>query len=840
MSSYRYWAIGTVVSLLALGVSACSSSGTTSDNTDGGAGDGGHIKDGSTTNDGIVLPDVPRADSSDDCPSGCPTGTTCSRGQCVPDVDCKTDEDCDNDRFCKTGVGCVPWGTDGRTHDDKCLLLSPVGQFAPSIKCEFTSAPPGDPFPKHLDVQATPLVVNFHADPSAGPPSIVGQFTEQFDTGGYDEHRGILRILSGADCSQQHIVGGTDMDGDGIVDWTASSVTPALGDLDGDGVAEIVAYGGDLRLLAFTFKAGAWSVMWVGKQLDGTVFHEAVKSAPSRVDDWGGVSIHDLDDDGVPEVIAQGHVFSAAGKQLATRPADCGKPAAGFTPVLANLDEDPAIEFTNGQFMWQWAEGTWKKETFTGASGPGYVAVANFGAYGSGPEKLPEIVVVRADSVSLFASDGTALPGTPVAMPGAGGGRPTVGDYDGDGLPEVGVAGLDYYTVFDMDCTDQPRPGGKCEMKGKAACDNASGGKDKCGAGVLWSRKTQDHSSRITGSSVFDFEADGKAEVVYADECFVRVYDGQDGNVLFSQYRSSCTWCENPIVADVDGNFRADLVVPSNKACGSGGAGIACQGLLGPGGAADPRGVDPQFDGLRCEKATDCVSGVCEGGLCRCTATSECCAAGDDAACSEMGYKCFEPPASVGGSKTCRAVHPHGVQGIRVYSDVNDKWVRSRTIWNQHAYAVTHVNENGTIPRTSEWRNNWEQEGLNNFRQNVPGERDGKAISDPTVGGTSLTRCVAGTAKLVVQACNRGSDDMGAGVKIGFYVGTDRVCQAETTRPLKVGECEEVSCDWPNAPRGESNKVDVLVRINDGSSLAECKDGNNTGTLKGVFCTSVH
>ena len=57
--------------------------------------------------------------------------------------------------------------------------------------------------------------------------------------------------------------------------------------------------------------------------------------------------------------------------------------------------------------------------------------------------------------------------------------------------------------------------------------------------------------------------ADGVAEAVYADECFARVYKGNTGEVIFSQYMSSCTWYENPIVADTDGDYNAELVVPS-------------------------------------------------------------------------------------------------------------------------------------------------------------------------------------------------------------------------------------------------------------------------------------
>jgi hypothetical protein len=46
------------------------------------------------------------------------------------------------------------------------------------------------------------------------------------------------------------------------------------------------------------------------------------------------------------------------------------------------------------------------------------------------------------------------------------------------------------------------------------------------------SSQTQDCSSAFTGSSVFDFDGNGKAEVVYADEQYMRIYDGTTGDVL--------------------------------------------------------------------------------------------------------------------------------------------------------------------------------------------------------------------------------------------------------------------------------------------------------------------
>src|SRR5690606_26794498 len=145
---------------------------------------------------------------------------------------------------------------------------------------------------------------------------------------------------------------------------------------------------------------------------------------------------------------------------------------------------------------------------------------------------------------------------------------------------------------------------------------------------------TQDGSSNVTGSSVFDFEDDGRAEVVYGDECFLRVYDGQSGDVLFSQRRSSCTWYENPVVAAVDGDFNAEIVIGDNFNCGSATSGVVCSDTAkGPG--LGPRSTDPLFPGLRCTDGADCASGVCDAGLCRCTMDEECCAG---VGCEEAAY----------------------------------------------------------------------------------------------------------------------------------------------------------------------------------------------------------
>ncbi|PKN31531.1 MAG: hypothetical protein CVU63_23460 [Deltaproteobacteria bacterium HGW-Deltaproteobacteria-20] len=77
---------------------------------------------------------------------------------------------------------------------------------------------------------------------------------------------------------------------------------------------------------------------------------------------------------------------------------------------------------------------------------------------------------------------------------------------------------------------------------------------------------------------------------------------------------------------------------------------------------------------------------------------------------------------------------------------------------------------------------------------------------------------------------------MGAGISVGFYDDSELVCETETTQALQPGECETVSCTWDTPPTTAATATDITVVANNDNSLTECKDGNNEGTISGVFC----
>src|SRR5262249_17764789 len=125
-----------------------------------------------------------------------------------------------------------------------------------------------------------------------------------------------------------------------------------------------------------------------------------------------------------------------------------------------------------------------------------------------------------------------------------GGGPPTIADFNGDGTPDVGAAGGIGYVVFD----------------GMKLMDPTVMGPST----ILWSSAAHDCSSASTGSSVFDFAGTGKAEVAYSDEYHLRIYDGPTGKVLITMCNTTGTLIEYPLVADVDNDGHADIVVVSN------------------------------------------------------------------------------------------------------------------------------------------------------------------------------------------------------------------------------------------------------------------------------------
>jgi hypothetical protein len=229
---------------------------------------------------------------------------------------------------------------------------------------------------------------------------------------------------------------------------------------------------------------------------------------------------------------------------------------------ISDLDGDGKLDITDGQRAYR-ADGTviWDLSTGTNSVTKGYHAIGDFDKDGK-----PEVVIISSagpHTMQLVHYDAASPGGAKVIRKGIdinngistasfcgasseyGGGPPTVADFDGDGFPDVGAAGAVGYVVF----------------SGKAMMDPTVPDSGL----VLWFKTTHDCSSAVTGSSVFDFNGDGSAEVIYSDEYHLWMYDGKTGtNLIPSTCNTTGTLWEYPLVADVDNDGAAEIVVASN------------------------------------------------------------------------------------------------------------------------------------------------------------------------------------------------------------------------------------------------------------------------------------
>jgi len=160
-------------------------------------------------------------------------------------------------------------------------------------------------------------------------------------------------------------------------------------------------------------------------------------------------------------------------------------------------------------------------------------------------------------------------------------------------------------------------------------------------------------------------------------------------------------------------------------------------------------------------------------------------------------------------------------------------------VWNQHAYAVTHVGDRGEIPKSSAVKLNWKEPSLNNFRQNVQGDLEALGVPDLTAGGeVGAVVCKGTVATIEARVCNRGTLPMVNGTEVAFYEGSidgPLLCAAPIPVALKVGECYPVGCDVDL----QGQTIDVFVLVDPNTLAQECHDNNNAAVYRGVACGAI-
>jgi hypothetical protein len=376
-----------------------------------------------------------------------------------------------------------------------CSDTAPPGSFEPEVQWVWTG-PGGEAYSI-----VSPLVANMTDDNADGAIDLCDTPDVLVVASNGVAGPGHIYLLDGA-TGVQELMFETMVDG---------SVTPALGDIDGDGMVEVVTVEPSGMFIAF--------------EHDGTVKWSNIAAWPGGAAYSGAIALADIDQDGDVEIIAGNIVLDHLGTMLWQAPQPAGNWSA---TAVADLDGDGPMEIILGHAAYH-HDGT---EYYVAPISPGYPQVADLDG-----DSLPEILVTNINGIALLEHDGTVVYQDlrPTGDPAVSQHwlRPaTIHDFDGDGQPEFAVSSANHYTVYEHD------------------------------ASIVWSATVSDQSG-IAAGTAFDFLGDGIAEAMYADETQMFVFDGQ-GVPLLTMPRTSGTLSEYPVVADIDNDGSAEIVVVSN------------------------------------------------------------------------------------------------------------------------------------------------------------------------------------------------------------------------------------------------------------------------------------
>jgi hypothetical protein len=432
--------------------------------------------------------------------------------------------------------------------------------------------------------------------------------------------------------------------------------------------------------------------------------------------------------------------------------------------------------------------------------------------------------------------------------------NPAISDMDGDGNPEIvigraiisntgvllgrgtsGMAGVDGANVGTVAVAVDIDGDGLQEV----VTGNALYNRD----GTLKAR----NSERDGYVAVGNFDSDANGEIVVSSQGRVRLQD-DDMRVLCSAAipgAGSSYYGGPPTVADFDGDGEAEFALASGsrysvfeRDCTVKWQAITQDASSGNTGSAV---FDFEGDGI-----AEAVYGdetrlwVFAGpdGSVKLSSTEH----------SNATWLEYPTIADVDGDGQAEIVvantqYTQNFSGISVFGDADNSWMRGRKIWNQHAYHITNVDDDGGIPRVA--ARNWDT--YNNFRSGDLAPGGGYSGPDlvTTVEGVCTDECAEDRLLVWVSVGNAGYEDVDVDVELKLVGemddGTTRILGSPYTVTDTIAAGTTLAAVQFTIDPVPTGLLDIHAAIDDGNDSArsvvgECAEDNNEDRWNESLC----
>ncbi|MBU2914736.1 hypothetical protein, partial [Reichenbachiella agariperforans] len=592
-----------------------------------------------------------------------------------------------------------------------------------------------------------------------------------------------------------------------------NSVTPAIGDIDGDGTPEVVSTNRELNTVTI---------------LDGAT--GATQEGPLNVgfDIAKTVAIANLNDDDCGEIFVRGFknknikMYDCELNQIWSKQTNTGDKVGIIS--LADFNGDGVVELLHGNeirnahtgdviiagtgnFRTEVPHGTLAVDILPDAacaacSGLEIVTGGKIYSVDIPAQSDPNVTVTGTRNLEMDINDILPSDGQyDIKYDSWNFNAAAVADYNLDGNIDVLFSGGQYVsgslvtTAFFWDPTNNNTltfnvPQNHKNATGRINIADIDGdGKLNCtfvskqrlyaldeNMDELWYKDINEGSSGFTGCTVFDFNDDKAAEIIYRGEKYVHIIDGKTAVSLKQIKCTSRTFEEYPVVADVDGDGASEICV----------------------------------------------------------------------ACSTDDNTPFSPYSNGKWSQ------------IRVFeADGGENWQPSRAVWNQHGYFNVNVNDDLTIPAiqqdpTKVFSSNVCTSGpnrpLNGFLNQAPylNEDGCPSYVTPDIDIVSITNigmaaCPDVSFSVTVNIQNSGDVVLSGILPITFYDGSpleDGSTKLNTVTTSMSGFNVGSSMAITAEVIGGGGDFDLYVSVNDDGTqnpavtnfirpIPECNDDNN-------------
>lgn len=350
-----------------------------------------------------------------------------------------------------------------------------------------------------------------------------------------------LVILNGSNGTIKH---DTLLTGTADPEWEL-----AIANINNDNCAEIFFLGTDSRIYVYDCKLN---------------FLYSTNPMPDS-DDMGtggddpiNFGIADFDNDGLSEIYCKNQIFDAhSGRRLIASPtpsADWDNLNGG--PVAVNMNADNRLELVIGLAIYQvnipagrgtdagsltllnsrpeyFTRNVYNATSVADYNQDGFLDVIASGSTGCNGKNTTIFFWDVQNNTLRTYSDHNSINGDSDYERGwkNGTGRINIADLDGDGRLNLSYVSGGFLYALKEDLTR------------------------------LWRVSINEETSGYTGCTLFDFNGDGKSEIVYRDERYLYIIDGTDGSIFNQQNCISRTNREYPIVADLDADGSTEICV---------------------------------------------------------------------------------------------------------------------------------------------------------------------------------------------------------------------------------------------------------------------------------------